>query len=256
MGYNTGPMPTSPADSTVWDDGRLVDPHGQPDKAARVRAMFDEIAPTYERVNRVLSAGRDAYWRRRAVELAAVRPDDRVLDLACGTGDFTRAFAAASPRIVVGCDFAERMLRQAAGRRNGSISWCLGDALTLPFADSSFSVASCAFGVRNWQDLSRGLAEVFRVLLGGGRFVILEFSMPRAPLVARAYQLYFRRVLPTVATWISGDRTGAYRYLPASVAAFINEAGMTASLRAAGFARVEARRLTLGIVTVFVAWKD
>jgi demethylmenaquinone methyltransferase/2-methoxy-6-polyprenyl-1,4-benzoquinol methylase len=249
-------MHSSPADSPVWDDGRLADPHGQPDKAARVRAMFDEIAPTYERVNRVLSAGRDTYWRRRAVQMAAIRPDDCVLDLACGTGDFARAFAVAKPKLVVGCDFAEQMLRQAAERPNGAIRWCLGDALTLPFADQSFSVASCAFGVRNWQNLSRGLAEVFRVLRKGGRLVILEFSMPRAPIVARAYQLYFRRVLPTVATWISGDRTGAYRYLPASVAAFADEAGMTASLREVGFARIKARRLTLGIVTVFVAWKD
>lgn len=249
-------MHTSPADSPVWDNGRLADPHGQPDKAARVRAMFDEIAPTYERVNRVLSAGRDAYWRRRAVGMTAIQPDDRVLDLACGTGDFARAFAVAKPKLVIGCDFAEQMLRQAAERPNESIRWCLGDAQTLPFADHSFSVASCAFGVRNWQNLGRGLAEVFRVLRKGGRLVILEFSMPRAPIVTRAYQLYFRRVLPTVATWISGDRTGAYRYLPASVASFIDEEGMTASLRAAGFARVEARRLTLGIVTVFVAGKD
>ncbi|HKQ49244.1 MAG TPA: bifunctional demethylmenaquinone methyltransferase/2-methoxy-6-polyprenyl-1,4-benzoquinol methylase UbiE [Phycisphaerae bacterium] len=249
-------MHTSPADSPVWDDGRLADPHGQPDKAARVRAMFDEIAPTYERVNRVLSAGRDAYWRRHAVQMAVIQLDDRVLDLACGTGDFARAFAVAKPKVVIGCDFAEQMLRQAADRRIEDIRWCMGDALTLPFADASFTVASCAFGVRNWQSLDRGLTEVFRVLRKGGRFVILEFSMPRAPLVARAYQLYFRRILPTVATWISGDRTGAYRYLPASVTAFIDEAGMTASLRAAGFARVEARRLTLGIVTVFVAWKD
>jgi demethylmenaquinone methyltransferase / 2-methoxy-6-polyprenyl-1,4-benzoquinol methylase len=149
--YNIRSMHPSPADSPVWDDGRLADPHGQPDKATRVRAMFDEIAPTYERVNRVLSAGRDASWRRRAVKMAAITPHDRVLDLACGTGDFARAFAAVSPKLVVGCDFAEQMLRHAANRRNEAIGWCLGDALTLPFAARSFSVASCAFGVRNWQ---------------------------------------------------------------------------------------------------------
>jgi hypothetical protein len=106
--------------------------------------------------------------------------------------------------------------------------------------------------VRNWQDLDRGLVEVQRVLRRDGRFVVLEFSTPRAPLMASAYFFYFRRVLPRLATWISRDRTGAYRYLPASVASFVDEEGMKASLRSAGFARIETRRLTLGIVTVFV----
>lgn len=249
-------MSTSPADSPVWDNGRLADPHGQPDKAARVRAMFDEIAPTYERVNRVLSAGRDAYWRRRAVEMASIQAADHVLDLACGTGDFARAFAAASPELVVGCDFAERMLRLAVDRPANGIQWCLADAMSLPFANDSFNAASCAFGVRNWQDLGRGLVEVHRVLRPGGRLVILEFSMPRLPLLSGAYLFYLRHVLPRIATWISRDRSGAYRYLPASVASFVDEAGLKSALRAAGFRRMETRRLTLGVVTVFVAWKE
>lgn len=248
-------MHTSRVESTIWDEGRLADPHGQPDKAARVRAMFDEIAPSYERVNRILSAGRDASWRRTAVEMASILPDDRVLDLACGTGDFARSFASAAPRLVVGCDFAERMLRQAAERPAESIRWCLADALILPFADESFSAASCAFGVRNWQNLDRGLAEVHRILRPGGRFVILEFSMPRGPLLAGAYLFYLRRVLPIVATWISRDRSGAYRYLPASVSSFVDAQGMTSALHGAGFVRVRTRRLTLGIVTVFLSWK-
>ncbi len=248
-------MHPSRADSTVWDERRLADPHGQPDKAARVRAMFDEIAPSYERVNRILSAGRDTYWRRYAVEMASIRPDDRVLDLACGTGDLARTFASAAPRLVVGCDFAERMLREAADRPAEAIRWCLADALILPFAGESFTAASCAFGVRNWQDLHRGLAEVHRILRPGGRFVILEFSMPSLPLLSTAYLFYLRRVLPVVATWISRDRSGAYRYLPASVSSFVDAKGMTSALHEAGFVRVRTRRLTLGIVTIFLAWK-
>lgn len=243
----------------VWDDARLSDPHGQSDKAARVEAMFDAIAPTYERVNRTLSLGRDGYWRRRAVELARVTPDDRVLDLACGTGDFTRAFAAANPAQVIGSDFSAGMLSLAKCRtRQGNgkkIGWYRADALNLPFDDASFSIASCAFGVRNWQDLPRGFRETYRVLKPGGRFVILEFSMPRAPVLGSLYLFYFRRVLPRLATVISKDRTGAYEYLPASVSSFVDAAGIARQLNDAGFSRVEHHRLTLGVVTVHLAWK-
>lgn len=223
--------------------------------------MFDEIAPTYERVNRVMSAGRDAYWRRRAVELARLSPEDRVIDLACGTGDFSRAFAAAGPSRVVGCDFAARMLALAASRKpsgtaTSDISWCRADALKLPLADESFTVASCAFGVRNWQDLALGLREMHRVLRPGGRAVILEFSLPSTPIIGGLYMFYFRQVLPRLATWISGDRSGAYRYLPASVSSFIDERGMAEALRGAGFGRIEHHRLTFGVVMVHIAWKQ
>ena len=243
-------------DSTVWDESRLTDPHGQPDKAARVRAMFDEIAPTYSRVNTVLSLGRDAYWRRRAVALAETAATDRVLDVACGTGDFATTFAAASPTVIVGCDFSPRMLRLAALRNRRPIRWCQADAQALPFPDESFSLVSCAFGVRNFQDLDRGLAEMHRVLTPDGRAVILEFSVPRMPLWPSLYLFYFHRVLPRLAALISRDRFGAYRYLPQSVASFVDEADMIARLCRPGFGLVESHRLTIGIVTVFIAWKD
>ncbi|MCA9255646.1 MAG: class I SAM-dependent methyltransferase, partial [Phycisphaerales bacterium] len=137
----------------IWDESRLADPHAQPDKARRVQSMFDGIAPTYERVNRVLSAGRDAYWRRRAVELSGIQSTDEVLDIACGTGDFARAFAAARPTRVVGADFSAGMLALAANRPAPG-EWCRADALVLPFVDASFDVVSCAFGVRNFQNLA------------------------------------------------------------------------------------------------------
>lgn len=243
------------ADKTVWDRPRLADPHGQPDKADRVRTMFDAIAPTYERVNRVTSVGRDAYWRKTAVALAHIRPTDRVLDVACGTGDFARAFAEASPAVVIGSDFAARMLALAASRGNGGIKWCRADGLALPFESGAFTVVSCAFGVRNFQDLGDGLREFHRVLVPGGRAVILEFSMPRSRLLRLIYSVYFRRVLPWLATRISRDRTGAYRYLPQSVSSFVDNRGMAAALKDAGFVSVEHRGLTAGIVTVHLARK-
>jgi len=245
----------STADKAIWDERRLADPHRQPDKARRVQAMFDRIAPTYERVNRVLSAGRDGYWRRRAVELARIHGDDRVLDIACGTGDLSRAFASAGPHHVVGSDFSAEMLTLAAARRAPRVSWCKADALTLPFSDGAFTVAGCAFGIRNLQDLPRGLEELRRVLTSGGRLVILEFGVPTFPPIRAAYLLYFRHVMPRAARLISGDRSGAYDYLPQSVTSFLDEKGMIAALRSAGFARVEARRLTFGVVTVYIAWK-
>lgn len=239
----------------VWDRQRLADPHRQPDKALRVRAMFDAIAPTYERVNRWLSLGRDASWRRRAVAMAAVQPTDRVLDVACGTGDFARAFAQAGPALVVGSDFSARMLALAAARPVARARWCRADGTALPFADASFDVVSCAFGIRNFQDLARGLGEFHRVLRSGGRVVILEFSIPSFPLAAGMYRLYFRGILPRLATWISGDRTGAYDYLPQSVETFLDESALRRALADAGFAACVTRRLTAGIVTVYLARK-
>jgi demethylmenaquinone methyltransferase/2-methoxy-6-polyprenyl-1,4-benzoquinol methylase len=247
-------MTAPPAPTTLWDDARLRDPHAQPDKAGRIRSMFDAIAPTYERVNRLLSAGRDAYWRRRAVELANVTRDDVVLDVACGTGDFARAFAAAKVERVFGCDFSAGMLAHATGW-NDRITWFQADALALPFAADHFTVVSCAFGVRNFNDLSAGLGEAVRVLRPGGRLVILEFSVPRVFLLGRLYRAYFHYVLPRVAAWLSGDRQGAYRYLPRSVSTFLDAPGMLDALQHAGFCRSTTTPLTLGIVTVYVAWK-
>lgn len=243
------------AHRTSWDDEALRSPHTQPDKADRVRRMFGAIAPTYERVNRWFSAGRDAYWREQAVRLACVRADDKVLDAACGTGDLLRAFAAASPRprTLVGCDFARPMLERAAGRGPTDASWCECDALCLPFADGSFTVVGCAFGVRNFQVLDDGLREFRRVLSPGGRAVILEFTRPGRPCVRALYEFYARRIMPAGAAWLSGDRDGAYRYLPESVVSFMDATELTRRLHGAGFARVRCRSLTFGVVTVYLA---
>jgi demethylmenaquinone methyltransferase/2-methoxy-6-polyprenyl-1,4-benzoquinol methylase len=237
----------------VWTPDLLASPHEASDKAARVRRMFNGIAPRYELVNRVFSGGRDARWRRRAVKLARVTPTDIVLDVACGTGDFARAFAAAGAALVVGCDFAHEMLALAANRPGNRLRWVEGDALRLPFRGGAFSIASCAFGVRNFADLDAGLTEMHRVLRPGGRIVILEFTRPRNPIARGLFELYSHRIMPPAAALISGDRIGAYRYLPSSVVSFLDAGQMAERLRRAGFADPAVTPLTMGVVTVYVA---
>lgn len=248
----------------VWDDRRLQHPHAQPDKAGRVRRMFDAIAPTYELINTLASGGRDAYWRREMVRLAEVRRNDVLLDVACGTGDVARAFAGAEdkgvppgarPARIVGLDFSPAMLQRAVSRPIERCVFSQGDALRLPIADASVSIVTCAFGIRNFQDLGAGLGEMCRVLRAGGRAVILEFSVPTRAVRRRLYVFYATRLMPMLAGLISGDRTGAYRYLPSSVLSFQQGEELVSSFRASGFAEVRANPLTWGIVTVYVARK-
>ena len=240
---------------SLWDDERLSDPHSQSDKAARVRQMFDDIAPTYERVNTLASAGRDRGWRRETVRLAEIKPADRVLDIACGTGDLAESFARAGIERVVGIDFAGEMLLRSLGRVPHQAGWIQGDALRLPFADETFDITCCAFGVRNFQHLEAGLGEMHRVLRPGGRAVILEFSMPTQPILRGIYQFYFAKILPKLATWISGDRTGAYNYLPSSVQTFVTPPQLIEILKKVGFSSARAISRTCGIVHIVRADK-
>ena len=260
-----GTLDRPPAEP-AWTPELLAAPHDAQDKAHRVRRMFNAIAPRYELVNSLFSAGRDRAWRRRAVKLARITPDDVVLDVACGTGDFSRAFAAAGARRVVGCDFAHDMLALAAARdgedrgsygnsvsTRGLLHWCEADALRLPFASESFSIVSCAFGVRNFESLDAGLAEMRRVLKPGGRLVILEFTRPGNPLFRRLYETYANRIMPAAATLLSGDRSGAYHYLPRSVVSFLTARQMVDRLEVVGFERPEIAPMTFGVVSIYVA---
>ncbi len=244
---------TQPLNQRLWDQTRLAAPHTQDDKAVRVRRMFDHIAPTYERVNFIASAGRDRLWRRETVRRADVRPTDRVLDLACGTGDLAVAFGRANPEVVVGLDFAPEMLARCLGRTKARSGWIQGDALRLPFADQTFDITSCAFGVRNFQDLQAGLGEMYRVLKAGGRAMILEFSMPANPVLRGIYHFYFAKIMPILATWISRDKTGAYRYLPSSVVTFVTPRQMIDTLREIGFESASTTGMTFGIVNIYRA---
>jgi demethylmenaquinone methyltransferase/2-methoxy-6-polyprenyl-1,4-benzoquinol methylase len=243
----------------VWSAPDLADPHQLADKPVRVRRMFAGIADSYDLNNRIHSFGRDQAWRRAAVALARVKHSDVILDVACGTGDLSLAFARMRPRGVIGVDFALPMLNHARRKREqvglSTVTFLAGDALHLPLADRSVDVVSIAFGLRNVADADKALAEFRRVLRPGGRLVILEFALPRRPLLRRAYLWYFQHVLPRTASWISGDRTGAYRYLPHSVKTYYDQQQMNRLISQAGLAVVRQQPMTLGVAVAYVAQK-
>jgi demethylmenaquinone methyltransferase/2-methoxy-6-polyprenyl-1,4-benzoquinol methylase len=226
-------------------------------KAAYVRGAFSEIAPRYDLLNHLLSFNIDRAWRRRAVaELHVGRdPSGFYLDLCAGTLDVSVELArsAAFQGSIVSIDFAEPMLRAGTSKVSQmNVDPVTGDALHLPLKSGSMSGAIVAFGIRNVADLDAGLREVHRVLAPGARFVILEFSTPRSPVINAGYQLYFRHVLPVVGGLISGHRT-AYAYLPKSVANFPVMEELARRMRAAGFSEVKWRSLTLGIAAIHIA---
>ncbi len=226
-------------DTVVVETGRLP--------AEGVRRMFDRIAPVYDLMNRVMTAGLDRRWRAVAVE-QAVRPGDRVLDACCGTGDLALAARRAGAGEVVGLDFSERMLERARAKEP-ALEWVRGDVLALPFPDASFDAVTVGFGVRNVEDLEAGLRELRRVLRPGGRLAVLEITTPRGPL-APFYRLWFDRVVPLLGRVLPGG--AAYTYLPASVRRFPAPAQLADLLAAGGFTRVRFRLFAGGIVALHV----
>jgi demethylmenaquinone methyltransferase / 2-methoxy-6-polyprenyl-1,4-benzoquinol methylase len=215
--------------------------------AEGVQRMFDRIAPVYDAMNRVMTAGLDQRWRRATVR-EAVRPADRVLDACCGTGDLAVAARKAGAAEVVGVDFSERMLERAR-RKAPEVEWIQADVLRLPFDDASFDSAVVGFGVRNVEDLEAGIRELRRVLRPGGRLGILEITKPRGPL-ALFYKLWFDRIVPLLGRVLPGG--AAYTYLPASVRRFPGPEALAELLGACGFENVEFRRFAGGIVALHV----
>jgi demethylmenaquinone methyltransferase / 2-methoxy-6-polyprenyl-1,4-benzoquinol methylase len=214
-----------------------------------VRAMFDRIAPVYDAMNRLMSAGLDRRWRRLTAR-AVVRPGDRVLDACCGTGDLALAAREAGGE-VVGLDFSERMLERAR-RKSASIDWVRGDLLALPFPDEAFDVVTVGFGVRNVEDLAAGLRELARVLRPAGRLGCLEITRPRG-LLQPFFRVWFDGLVPLAGKVLPGG--AAYSYLPASVRRFPGPEDLADAMRHAGFPDVEWRLLGGGIVALHVARK-
>jgi demethylmenaquinone methyltransferase/2-methoxy-6-polyprenyl-1,4-benzoquinol methylase len=229
-----------------------------PDKAPdRIAGMFDAIAPRYDLLNHLLSAGIDKRWRKRAIATLGLTGRETLIDVCTGTADV--ALEAADAARVIGVDFAGAML--VRGRRKVEtagqgkrILLVRGDAMRLPARDRSADAATVAFGIRNVQRPEVACAEMARVLRSGARLAILEFGVPRIPGVSAVYLWYFRRVLPWIGRMISGH-TGAYSYLPASVGTFPPPAEFMTLLRQAGFTDVRAVPLTLGIVYLYTAIK-
>ena len=259
-GVASAPMPA--ARHPAWSDQALArDPHRDPEKAARVQAMFSAIARRYDLNNRVHSFGQDQRWRRRAVELAGELRGRTVLDVACGTGDLSEAFARAGAAAVIGVDFTPAMLdlarAKAASRRRpagaAAPEYRHGDATALDIPDRSVDVVSIAFGLRNVDRPDAAIAEFHRVLRPGGVLVILEFDEPSNPVIRAGSGLYTRIIMPVTATLLARDRSGAYKYLPRSVATFLDRAALARRLESAGFRDVRQVPLSLGICVVTVA---
>jgi demethylmenaquinone methyltransferase/2-methoxy-6-polyprenyl-1,4-benzoquinol methylase len=234
---------------------QIADERGVP-----VERMFSAIAPRYDVLNRVLSAGRDRVWRRRAIAATMLPPGGRLLDSCTGTADMALEAARQFPGArIVGVDFSAPMiaLGQAKVARAGLLDRVrlqVAPAEALPFPDAEFDAVTVAFGLRNVPDRPRALREMHRVLRPGGRAVILEFATPPGRLFRRLYLCYFHRILPRIGRLVSGHAT-AYSYLPASVADFPRPETLSAWMTVGGFSEVSYRLLTGGIVAIHVGVK-
>ena len=240
MNRRPGTVPTEgqspPRDSPSAQSG-VLPPEG-------VRRMFDRIAPVYDAMNRLMTAGLDQRWRRETAA-AVVRPGDRVLDVCCGTGDLALAAADAGAN-VTGLDFSAPMLERAR-RKSTQVEWLEGDALGLPFPEGSFDAVTIGFGLRNVANVERGLEELRRVLKPGGRLAILEITRPRG-LMAPFYRFWFDGVIPLAGKVLPGG--SAYSYLPASVRRFPAPEGLANLLDEAGFDEIRWRLFAGGIVAL------
>ena len=217
--------------------------------------MFDAIAPRYDLLNRVLSAGIDKVWRKKAVNWLAEHEPKRILDIATGTADLAIESARLQPEKVIGVDIAEEMLRigrDKIAKRNldNQITLIRGDAEKLPFSDSQFDAALVAFGVRNFENLGKGLENIRRVLKKGGTLVVLEFSQPQRFPVKQFYSFYSHYILPVIGRVMSKDQ-GAYTYLPESIAAFPSGEDFLGIMKSAGYSNVQQKPLTFGIASLY-----
>lgn len=230
-------------------------------RAGRISRMFDQIAPTYDVLNHLLSANIDQAWRKKTVARLALTGTEHCLDACTGTGDLALALVAGGAKDVVGSDFAPQMVVRAQAKAEAHEAartrtrFLVADTTRLPFPAGEFDVATVGFGVRNLEDLDGGLADLCRVLKPGGRLAILEFSRPPNPIFRGLYNLYFMLILPLIGNIVSGGAENAYAYLPRSVMAFPSAKALAERLTKVGFSKVEYVSLTFGIAHLHLATK-
>jgi len=230
--------------------------------AARVRRMFGQIAPHYDRMNHLLSMNIDRYWRSFTVKKLQPVAGEPILDVCTGTGDLALAFqrATAGRSEIVGADFCREMLdiarrKQAKASIGAELTFVEADTENLPFNDNRFAIVSVAFGLRNVADTDRGLAEMARVCRPGGQVAILEFSTPRWQPLRGLYLFYFSHILPRVGQFFARNDSAAYEYLPATVAQFPDGEQLAERMRAVGLKNIKYWPLTFGIATLYIGRK-
>jgi len=229
-------------------------------KKEQIATMFDRIAPKYDFLNHTLSFGIDKYWRSKAIRLIAVESPETILDVATGTGDFAIAALKSGAKRITGIDISKEMVAAGVTKINklglqDKIVLMTGDSEHIEFPDHSFDAVTVAFGVRNFEQLGKGLDELFRVLKKGGILCVLEFSKPRNPLVRFFYNFYSNRIMPGIGKMVSGD-PAAYTYLPDSVEGFPDGEKFITFMKNSGFGKIREYRLTFGIATIYTGKKE
>ena len=230
-------------------------------KKEKIQEMFDGIAPSYDKLNHVMSLNVDKLWRKHALKEIVDGTPQQILDVACGTGDSTISIAAAAHSCskVIGADISEGMMalvmeKAAKAGVHDRIRLQVADGENLPYEEGAFHRVTCAFGIRNFEHKEKGLAEFLRVLKPGGKAVILELSVPQNKVIRWFYDLYFMHILPWIGGLISGDKA-AYKYLPASVHAFPSPQKFCTMMEEAGFRNVRYKSFTLGLCRMYVGEK-
>lgn len=242
--------------------GKIIKPYGKEgSKHEQIEKMFNNIAPAYDRMNHLMSFGSDRKWRSRTIMALEKHRNGKILDIACGTGDMTFEInRKLSPEKLVGADLSEGMLevarfKQARQSENTAVDFVRCDCCeAIPFPDRSFDAVTVAFGVRNFENLEKGLKEILRVLDTGGTLAILELSVPEKFPFRQFYSLYAGKIIPAIGGMVSKDRK-AYAYLPESIAAFPQREKLISILEDCGFGNCSYRQMTFGTCTLYLAGK-
>jgi len=229
-------------------------------KKVQVTKMFDTISKEYDGLNRVISFGIDVKWRNKVVKLVAEKNPENILDIATGTGDLAISLTSTNAKEIIGLDISDGMLevgrQKIKGKKlDGVISMIIGDSEDLPFEDHTFDAITVAFGVRNFENLEKGLAEILRVLKPNGIFVILETSVPTNPIYKAGYNIHCKLIMPTIGKLFSKDKV-AYDYLSESASVFPYGDALNNILRKIGFINVKDMPQTLGVATIYTASKS